>query len=322
MSQKLPVSEHFHLEQLAAGVYAAIANDLGGAYSNAGIVDLGGATLVFDTLATPQAAQDLRVAAEELTGRPARWAVNSHFHSDHWLGNQVFADTTILSTHGARKAMPRGSAYIRMFKEDLAGFEQELCEDEEAAESEADPVRRAALRRGNARARHLLAALPTLELCLPDQTFHGRLVFYGTERMAVLIAPGRGHTSGDAYLVLSADRIVFTGDLCFFASAPYLGNCDPQAWLSRLAQLEQHAAVTYVPGHGPLGTEKDIARQRQYLAAMEDMVAQVLQAGGSLEQLLEHPLPEGFGDWAGSLDRNRANAEFLYKRRARKHQRE
>jgi len=312
---KLPVSDHFQLEQIAEGVYAALASDLGGAYSNAGIVDLGGATLVFDTMATPQAAQDLRAAAEVLTGRSARWVVNSHFHSDHWLGNQVFADTTIIATHKARKAMPEGIAYVREFQEEPTEFEQLLREEEEAAAAETDPVRRAAMQRGNAQARHLLAALPTLALHLPDQTFHGRLNFYGPARQATLIAPGPGHTSGDAYLLLPAEGIVFTGDLCFFASPPYMGNCEPQAWLSRMNRLEQHAAATYVPGHGPLGMGVDIARQRQYIVKMEEMVAQGVEAGDSLEQLQEQPLPKGFADWAGSLNRARANIEFLYKRR-------
>jgi hypothetical protein len=67
----LPRSEHFELQELAAGVYAAIATPDGAAYSNAGIVDLGDQTLIFDTFDTVLAAQDLRTAAKSLTGRPA-----------------------------------------------------------------------------------------------------------------------------------------------------------------------------------------------------------------------------------------------------------
>ncbi len=44
---------------------------------NAAIVDLGDRTLVFDTLATLQAARDLRAAAERLTGRAPAVVVNS-----------------------------------------------------------------------------------------------------------------------------------------------------------------------------------------------------------------------------------------------------
>jgi cyclase len=49
MASTLPASEHFQLEQVAEGVCAVIALRKGAAHSNAGIVDLGDRTLVFDT---------------------------------------------------------------------------------------------------------------------------------------------------------------------------------------------------------------------------------------------------------------------------------
>lgn len=86
----LLTSKHFHLEQLSEGIYAAFSIDGTGSMSNAGIIDLGETTLIFDTFATPQAAQDLRRAAEQLIGQPITYVVNSHKHGDHWHGNQVF----------------------------------------------------------------------------------------------------------------------------------------------------------------------------------------------------------------------------------------
>ena len=61
-SMRLEKPAHFRLEQIAEGVYAAIAREGGAAHSNAGIVDLGDRTLVFDTLGTPKAAEELRAA--------------------------------------------------------------------------------------------------------------------------------------------------------------------------------------------------------------------------------------------------------------------
>jgi hypothetical protein len=66
----LPASEYFQLEQVAQGVYAAIVPEGSAAQGNAGIVDLGNRTLVFDTFCILQAARELREAAEQLTGRP------------------------------------------------------------------------------------------------------------------------------------------------------------------------------------------------------------------------------------------------------------
>ena len=79
-------SEHFELQHLADGVYAAIGSPGSAAFSNAGIIDLGDQTVIFDTFQTPAAAQQLRGAAENLTGRPASHVIISHFHGDHWGG--------------------------------------------------------------------------------------------------------------------------------------------------------------------------------------------------------------------------------------------
>ena len=103
-ARQLPVSKHFRLQELAEGVYAVIHIDGGTAIGNAGIVDLGDRTLVYDTLMTPQAGEDLRTAAETLFGRPIDATINSHWHYDHIWGNQAFgADTDIVSDEETRR---------------------------------------------------------------------------------------------------------------------------------------------------------------------------------------------------------------------------
>src|SRR5690242_20443520 len=95
---QLPTSKYFRLEHVAEGVYAAITVPGTGAWGNAGIVDLGDATLVVDTFLTPAAARDLRSAAEALTGHRVAYVVNTHYHMDHIHGNQVFTDALVIVT--------------------------------------------------------------------------------------------------------------------------------------------------------------------------------------------------------------------------------
>src|SRR5688572_8475943 len=102
--KKARTIENFHIQELAKGVWAAIHNDqYGRAICNAGIVDLGDKTLIFDPFMTPSAAQQLKETAERLTGKPVTIVVNSHYHNDHTRGNQVFAPfATIISTNYTR----------------------------------------------------------------------------------------------------------------------------------------------------------------------------------------------------------------------------
>ena len=84
-------SMNFSIKQLAPGVWAALQNDKGGhAISNAGIIDLGNKTLVFDAFINPDAAIELRQVAEQLTKHKVSFVVNSHFHDDHIRGTEAF----------------------------------------------------------------------------------------------------------------------------------------------------------------------------------------------------------------------------------------
>jgi glyoxylase-like metal-dependent hydrolase (beta-lactamase superfamily II) len=312
---RLPSSEHFQIEQLADGVYAAIAVPGGAAFSNAGIVDLGDRTLLFDTFETPRAATDLKVAAEELAGRPATYLVISHSHADHWCGNQVFdPQVPVIAGHLTREEMPKDIAFLRRFKEDPAQVEQEIRAYQERLEETVDPHLRTAIEGAIVRMGYWLEMLPTLEFRYPNLTFDGNLVFHGAQRTVELHAVAPGHTVCDVYLHLPEDRIVLMGDLGFFQSQPFMAFCDPQAWMAHLQQMEQADVETFVPGHGPLGTKADLALQRQYITLVEERIAQAVQDGAPVEAVLEQGLPAPFDAWLFGSARWEANVHTLYER--------
>jgi glyoxylase-like metal-dependent hydrolase (beta-lactamase superfamily II) len=315
-TQPLPTSEHFKLHRLAEGVYAAIAIPGGAAYSNAGIIDLGDRTLIFDTFDNPKAAVDLRAAAERLTGRSASHVIISHAHPDHWMGNQVFADhATIITSHTNREQMLSFGEAIRATKTDPAELLEALRRDRERLETESDERWRASLRIAIGRAQHDLDAFSGLDLRFPDQTFEGRLAFHGTQRRAELIAQGKGHSASDCYLALWAERLAFIGDLGFFGCQPFMAVCDPSAWSAQLDNMAQWEIETFVPGHGPLGTKADLALQKRYMQVLDELVMRVVGAGGSVDDALRAPLPPPFDAWLmGSMNRWEANVRSAYER--------
>jgi cyclase len=99
-------SKHFLLNHVAEGVFAAISVPGSGSVGNAAIIDLGDSTLVVDTFTTIQAAEDLQAAAMYLTGNSVSYVINTHWHSDHTSGNQVFTPKAqIISTCTTREIM-------------------------------------------------------------------------------------------------------------------------------------------------------------------------------------------------------------------------
>ena len=205
-------SRNFRLEQLSDGVYAGIHSDGGWAISNAGIIDLGDRTIVFDTFMTPAAAKDLRQAAESFTGRLVHSVINSHYHNDHIWGNQVFSpDVDIISTSRTRELIVKeGPLEVQGFHESARPALKAL---EAQLKIETDEVKRNHLRSGIDYFRGILGTLPVLQIRLPNLTFTGNMTFEGTKRSATLITFEGGHCGSDTILHLPEDGIVFMADL-------------------------------------------------------------------------------------------------------------
>jgi cyclase len=310
----LPESEHFELQELAVGVYAALGRSGSPTVSNAGIIDLGDQTLVLDAFELPAAGADLRAAAERLTRRPVTAVLLSHVHGDHSVGLQAFAqDTPILSTPTIRANLPAAVSWIAHFQRNPGELESEIDAGRERLAEMPEGPEREVIIRSVARMEHLLAVLPTLTFPLPNLTFEGPLVFHGSFRTVEVHTVEPGHTASDLYLLLPGDGICFMGDLGFFQSQPFMASCDPGAWMAWLEEAED-SADTFVPGHGAVGSRADVRRQRQYIAALEEMVAGFVARGAPVEEALGGRLPR-FEDWiTASEARWEANVCSSYER--------
>jgi glyoxylase-like metal-dependent hydrolase (beta-lactamase superfamily II) len=292
-------NEHFRLERLADGVYAAINTVTGGAMSNAGIVDLGGETLVFDAFVTRTAAQALRTAAEELTGRAPRYLINSHSHGDHVWGNPVFRpEATILATAATIDAMAaEGSADID--PDELKSF---IERSEETLADEPDELARANIE-GNLYPRKWLYEELPVEVALPTMALDSNLVIRGEDRAVRLVSHGRAHTAGDLVLICPDDRIVFLGDLGFFQDQPpYIApDGDAAAWALCLSELEELRADAYVPGHGEVAGVERLSAQRGFLEAVVGAAREVVRDGGSIDQLSARMHETEYVRWEGAM---------------------
>ena len=101
---------HYDLRALAEGVWAALALPDGAAEANAGIIDLGTHTLIYDAGPSPEAAGELCVAAEALTGRSATYLIDSHADAGHCANSDVFGNgaIVIVTAHAGQALLRRG----------------------------------------------------------------------------------------------------------------------------------------------------------------------------------------------------------------------
>jgi glyoxylase-like metal-dependent hydrolase (beta-lactamase superfamily II) len=312
-NRQLPNSKHFRLQQLADGVYAAIHIDGGAAMSNAGLVDLGDRTLVYDTLMTPQAGEDLRATAEALFGRPVDAAINSHWHYDHIWGNQAFgANTDIIAAEETRRLIiaTRGHGAFDQF---LAGAEANLEAARAQFKATDDEGRRRQLVLWIDYYQGLVETKPILRVRPPNVTFTGRLVFHGTDRSAELITYAEGHTEDDAVLFLPREGIAFMSDLLFIGHQPYLGGGDPDSLLHILRAVSDLAPKLLVPGHGPVGTAESLTAMGQYVRTLDGLARKMVEDGEAEETIEAMAIPEPYEDWLFAAFFP-VNMHFLYQR--------
>lgn len=301
-------SKFFSITKLAEGVFAAIAKNGEGAMSNAGIIDLGNEVVIFDTFTTPDAARDLRKAAEDLTQKEIKYVFNSHFHGDHTFGNQIFKDATIISTPVTRDLHGKNNRIEDRDKE-LEETKQYLRELEQRSKAESDPVLLSSLDNQLKEMSKVCQAIPELEIVLPKLSFEERLVIHGTDRTAEFYCFGGGHTQSDAFLYIPEDKIAFMGDLVLENLHPPLFHS--QEFIDNLKEVRQMDMERIVPGHGNIVTKNQVDIMIAYLNHLNEKVKDSLEMGETLEELLLSEIPEEYAAWTG-IDGYKRNLNAVY----------
>ncbi|HEY6238505.1 MAG TPA: MBL fold metallo-hydrolase [Thermoplasmata archaeon] len=277
----------YDFEPIAEGIVFARALRSGTALSNSAIVDLGATTLVFDTGLTLRAARELWAESGRASGRGPGLVVNSHWHFDHLLGNQLFAGAEIYATNGTIEYLLRNRSDLEqeLTVESIGSLVREI---ESAGPGSATPTAaqveeyEVSLKVN----RQLLQEAPGIRLTPPVIPFEAELDLPGG-RSARLLTFGPGHTESDGLLWLPKERVLFAGDLVVSKCHPSLLTSQPEHWLEVLAQIERLGPRCIVPGHGPLATVETIAEVRSYIETLTRLAKDSGQAG----------LPEEFRSW-------------------------
>ncbi len=315
-THRLPPNHHFSLEPLAEGVYACIHQPGGLAYSNAGIIDLGGHTLVVDAFQIGAAGRELRATAEALFERPVAYLALTHAHPDHWVGLPAFdTNTTVYASEGVHQACREWGPRLEADFQDPTEFQAWRAEVEAQLGTVSDPEQRTALEGNLAFIDAALAEIPGFQLRYPDQTFKETLILQGSLRSVEIQSLGRGHSEDDTVVLLPQEGIAFIGDIGFFDSQPFFGFCDLERYRAQLHYFQEPGYRVLVPGHGPVGGQNDIALELAYFDEMETRVGAVVRGGGTVEEALALELPEPFERWRrAGKERFDGNVRFLYER--------
>jgi cyclase len=259
----------FNLKQIGPDVYAAISNP--GSGGNTGFVIGDDGVLVVDTFQTAKAANELLATIRQTTQKPNKYVVNTHYHLDHTFGNNLFASNgaTIMAEHNVREWIHTENP--KFFGANITDAQKKMVAD----------------------------------LTPPSIVYtQGLDVFLGSRRVEVRVFPG--HTGGDSVVYIPDANVVFTGDIFWCHSLPNTIDASTAPLMETLATLvATHPDATFVPGHGQLGTAKDVREFRSYISDLRDAVKAAQSDGKSGQALTDAvvaSLKDKYGSW-GAFDR-------------------
>lgn len=275
-TEAFPKSNYFSLTSLAKGVWAALSTPGSGSWSNAGIIDTGDQTLIFDAFATPTAAEDLRIAAEKLTGRQATLVLNSHYHLDHVNGDQVFQGVPIISTRLTREQIAiQQPKFIEIFKNNTELLDQTKAEMEQEKNSE----KRQELESLLGEYSMIIKDTARFKLTLPTITFEDKITLNGSRMSAEFITYGGGHTISDSFLYLPKEQILFLADLMHIGYHADIRQGNVDHWIDILKKVKKLKIKKVVSGHGTIGTAKEIDNMINYLRTIKQIAVDWVQPG-------------------------------------------
>jgi glyoxylase-like metal-dependent hydrolase (beta-lactamase superfamily II) len=290
------VQTHFTLIPVADGTWAAIHKNPGGhAICNAGIIDLGDKTVVIDPFMNLDAAEELKAAAIQLTGREPGIIINTHHHNDHIRGNQLFPSASIVSTEWTRQEIARAEPKELQWEKEnaaaiLASYKKQIPVAKGLAKKE--------LPLWIDYFEGMVKSGPQIKTTLPTMTFRDSLWIHGTKRSIQLAEFENGHTKSDLAVFLPAEGIVFTGDLLFKDAHPWLSDGNP---LQLKKYLDAWAGSSewkvFIPGHGAVGDRSTVQSMSQYISDLQRIVLEQKIKGVPDSVIEATPLPEAYAEW-------------------------
>jgi cyclase len=233
--------------------------------------------ILFDTTTRPSTAAAIFAQIGKITDKPVRYVANSHWHPDHWSGNEVFArafpDLEIIATEQERNFMMNmAPAWATGLPRALAAQEKAVADEIKSGEYlpgiRLTPERRALDELDLRRTRDMVAEQAGVIRTFPTLTYTDRLTLYHGGRELRFISV-TGDAAGTTVLYLPKEKILITGDA---VSYPLPYSTPPLSAHSRsLRELARLDADIIIPGHGPA------FRDKAYMLLEADLFDEVLR---------------------------------------------
>ena len=256
--------------KLAEGAYAYTAEG----DPNSGIVIGDDSVMVIDTQATPGMAEDVIARVREVTDKPIKYVVLTHYHAVRVLGASAYGADHIIASQGTL----------------------DLIKERGQQDMDSEIQRFPRLFQG-------VDSIPGLTW--PTIVFDKGMTLWMGDLEVRIEHLGRGHTKGDTVVWLPKDKVLFSGDLVEYGATPYTGDAYLTDWPATLDALEALAPQAVVPGRGdalvtPKQVRDGIDGTRAFITDLLTSAKQGVSAGHGLKQIYDETfasMSSNYGQW-------------------------
>lgn len=189
-------------------------------------------------------------AIKEITDKPVKYLINTHWHGDHTGGNENMhkEGAIIISHENVRKRMSV-DAVIRGIKRPASPKE-----------------------------------------ALPIITFTKDMMFHINDEEILVTHVHNAHTDGDSHIYFVKSNVLHMGDTYFQGKFPYIdlnsgGSIDGYIESSKKALLMTDNETVIIPGHMNVSNRKELEAFKNMLVTIRDRIQQKINNNKSLDEV-------------------------------------
>ncbi|HRP77326.1 MAG TPA: MBL fold metallo-hydrolase [Rhodocyclaceae bacterium] len=232
---------------------------------NTGIIIGDDSVMIIDATATPVMAQSVIAKVREITDKPIKYVVLTHYHAVRVLGASGYKG------EGLEQIIASQDTYELIVERGQQDMDSEIGRFPRLFDS--------------------VESVPGLTW--PTIAFKGEMTLWMGELEVKIMQIGRGHTKGDTIVWLPSQKICFSGDLVEADAACYTGDAYLADWPQTLDRLAALGAEKLVPGRGPAlmnpdQVHKGLAYTRDFVTTLYRSAQEAVAQGMDLKATMEH----------------------------------
>lgn len=242
---------------------------------NTGVIIGDNSVLVVDAQATPAMAEQVIERIREVTDKPIKHVVLTHYHAVRVLGARAYGASEIIASDLTRRLIEeRGEAD---WKSEYARFPR-LFKDADSIPG----------------------------LTWPTLSFASSMSLNLGNRDVRIMHLGRGHTMGDAVVWVSDAGVMYSGDLVESKSACYCGDAHLGDWPRALNRIGAFRPSALMPGRGDavIGSSavmEALEHTEAFITTLRDTAADCVASGMGIKDTfltVKSVMDPLFGDYA------------------------